>query len=28
VKSWGGRVALVPLVAGRSTSALVAKARN
>lgn len=28
VKSWGGRVALVPLVAGRSTSALVAKART
>ncbi|MDQ0506025.1 D-glycero-beta-D-manno-heptose-7-phosphate kinase [Xanthobacter agilis] len=28
VKSWGGRVALVPLVEGRSTSALVAKARG
>jgi len=28
VKSWGGRVALVPLVDGRSTSALVAKARG
>lgn len=28
VKSWGGRVALVDLVEGRSTSALVAKARS